>query len=86
MLHLLCPGLVLVIVMVGRVFPLFGMTFGPAIQVPYIVNRGVASLESVCFGLAYYSCGIKPSPITLKLFRTKPDDGRLVPKHVVLLY
>jgi hypothetical protein len=34
MLHFLCPGLVLVIVMVGRLSPLFGMTFGPAIQAP----------------------------------------------------
>ena len=53
MLHLLCPGLVLVIVMVGRVSPSFGITIGPAIQVPSIVNRGVASLESVRVGLAH---------------------------------
>ena len=53
MLHFLCPGLVLVIVMVERVSPSFGMAFGPAIQVPSIVDRGFASLESVRVGLAH---------------------------------
>jgi len=53
MLHFLCPGLVLVIIMVGQVSPWFGMAVGPAIQVPSIGNRGVASLESVRVGLAH---------------------------------
>jgi hypothetical protein len=53
MLHILCSGLVLVIVMVGQGSPWFGMTLGPAIQVPSIVHRGVASLEAVRVGLAH---------------------------------
>jgi len=43
----MCLGLVLVIVTVGRVSPWFCMTLGSAIQVPSIVNMGVASLESL---------------------------------------
>ena len=57
MLHFLCPGLVLVIVMVGRVSPWFGMALGPAIQVPTIGNRGVASLESCVLDWRIISVG-----------------------------
>ena len=55
MLQFLCPGLVPVIEMVGRVSEWFGIVaLRPAISVTSVVNRGVVSLESVRVGLAHY--------------------------------
>ena len=43
----MCPGLVPVTEMAGRVSPWFGIVvLGPAISVTSIVNRGVVSLNS----------------------------------------